>query len=312
VGTPTLTVTPPGPATWRQLCVLAFDDADGDGARQLDERLLPGVTLRLTHGPSGAFVTWTTDGANDPDHCWAGLADGNYTLKPVEMPRGFVATGLVERTFNVPFTVSSVQYEFGAYDTTRPTPTVPPTPIPTPSATQTAPATPTSAGSSTAPPSPTVRPTTTPQPTVDGPNGQVCVGVYRDGDASGFREGVEPYLADHRVSIAADGGVEVRALQSLATEPVCSRLAPGVYHVAVQPVPGWEPTTVQEQAILLTSDDHILLEFGRHRRGGAVYLPFAAASPGGGPAARNVAPAIGSGPNGGPTNARRPAQRSTL
>jgi hypothetical protein len=68
---------------------------------------------------------------------------------------------------------------------------------------------------------------------------------------------------------------------SLATEPVCSRLQPSVYHVAVLQAPGWEPTTVQEQAVLLTNSDNMLVEFGRRRRGGVAYIPLASTQRGG-------------------------------
>ena len=70
----------------------AFDDRDGDGRRGAAERFLAGVTVRLLHRPSGAFVSWTTDGQNDPDYCWNGLSDGDYVLTVVLAPLGYVVT----------------------------------------------------------------------------------------------------------------------------------------------------------------------------------------------------------------------------
>ena len=99
---PTVLASPTatGPANQRQVCVVAFQDQDGDGLRGIDERFLAGVILRLTHLPSGVFDTWTTDGANDPDHCWSALIDGAYRLEAQSLPPGLVASGQRERLFH--------------------------------------------------------------------------------------------------------------------------------------------------------------------------------------------------------------------
>jgi hypothetical protein len=257
---PTDTPTPEGPRIGRQVCLLAFEDADGDGRRQYPERLLPGVTIRLTHHASGAFLSWTTDGANEPDHCWAGLTDGAYTLRVDELPRDYVATGLVSRNFEVPFTVASVQYEFGAHH--GPVPTVAPPPTLQPA-------------TATASPSPTTRPTPTPQPTVTGPAGDVCLAVYHDRNGDGFRDEDERYLLDARMAVRNEAGDVVRGLLSEAGGPVCSTLRPGVYTAEASVVPGWEATSVQTQPVLLTVGDRVVVEFGQRQssRLHTIYLP---------------------------------------
>ncbi len=140
---PTRTVAaPPGTATsGRQLCVLAFDDRDGDTMRDVGERLLPGVTIQLTHRRSGAFVSRTTDGANVPDYCWDGLTDGGYDLTVTALPGGYEASGASERRTTVPLAVSPALFEFGARQRTTPTSRPTASPTPSPGATEVGPAT---------------------------------------------------------------------------------------------------------------------------------------------------------------------------
>ncbi len=119
----------------RTLCVLAWDDADGDGSRDPHERLLRGLTVTLTHLPSAAYVRRTTDGANDPDYCWAGLSDGAYKLSLTGLPDGYEATTAVERSLEIPFPFSPVSFAFGAREAARPT--TPAAPSETPHASST-------------------------------------------------------------------------------------------------------------------------------------------------------------------------------
>jgi hypothetical protein len=257
---PTDTATPEGPFIGRQVCLVAFVDADANGQRAMNERLLAGVTIRLTHVDSGAFLSWTTDATNLPDHCWAGLIDGQYRLRAVELPPGYVSTGLAERTFHAPFTIESVLYEFGAHFGPVPTQTEPP-PAASPTPTVT--------------PIPTVRPSPTAQPTVSGPSGELCLAVYHDASGDGFRDAGERYLEDVRMRIRADGGTPVRELLSV-NGLVCSRLAVGVYMAEADLAPGREPSSVQHQTVLLTLDDRVAVEFGQKitSRGAQIYLPF--------------------------------------
>jgi hypothetical protein len=61
-----------------QVCVLAFNDCNGDGQQTADESLLTGAAFTLSDS-SGPKETYTTDGANEP-HCFADLPSGSYQL----------------------------------------------------------------------------------------------------------------------------------------------------------------------------------------------------------------------------------------
>lgn len=263
VGTPTdvPSATPIGGARGRQACITAFDDRDGDGSRSPDERFIAGLTVQLTHIASGAFVTWTTDGANDPDFCWNGLVDGQYTIAITERPRGMIASGPTEYRFDVPMESTSITFEFGVRSADAPTalPTDPPTA--TPSAL------------------PTLRPTPTPLPTVVGPQGTLCAIAFSDIDANGFDDPGEPLIEDASIRIEDEHRSAVRALMSRSDGAVCVPLAAGVYYVSSEPVTGYEATTSIAEVVLLTDGDVRNVRFGWHRRiapnGSGIYLPFA-------------------------------------
>jgi hypothetical protein len=238
--------------------VVAFVDTDGDGGRDVDERFLAGVTLRLTHVRSGAFINRTTDGTNDPDYCWDGLINGDYSLGLVTLPAGYQATGPTERHFTVPFPGPPAHYSFGSRR--GPAPTASPTPPPTLAPTDT--------------PAPTA--TATEAPTVTGPAGDLCVTVFHDRDASRFPEAGEALLADRRVTVLDEDRQPAREVLSRADGPVCMRLAVGVYYARTSPAPGWVATTAEEQAALVTQNGAQALAFGqrRTREPGQVYLPL--------------------------------------
>jgi hypothetical protein len=73
------------------VCVLAFNDQNGDTIYQAEsEALVPNVTLSLvgTNGPGG---TYTTDGLNEP-YCFENLQPGNYVLRQ-SPPEGYQISG---------------------------------------------------------------------------------------------------------------------------------------------------------------------------------------------------------------------------
>lgn len=244
------TATPSGPADQRQVCVLAFDDADGDGRRGHEERFLAGVTLRLTHERSGVFDTWTTDGANDPDHCWSGLVDGDYSLRVVGLPHGLVSSGADRLSFAVPFPGPPRSYAFGARRADLPTPTQAPTPspIPTPS------------------PSPSA------EPTVAGPSGQICLGIFEDPDRDGFRGPEEVWLSGVETRVLDEARQPVREIVSRAEGPLCLRLPVGIYYAAAVPPTGWLVTTPGEVPVLLSEGVRRDAAFGL--AGAQVHLPM--------------------------------------
>ena len=257
--------TATGPANQRQVCVVAFQDQDGDGLRGIDERFLAGVILRLTHLPSGVFDTWTTDGANDPDHCWSALIDGAYRLEAQSLPPGLVASGQRERLFTVPFPGQPALYAFGARPPATATPTPPSTPKP----------------SATLWPSPSPSPTDTPPPTVTGPSGQICAAVFEDRNGDGRQNG-EPYLAGQVLEVLANADRSVlRRLRSRSDGPVCVALPVGVFLVRAEAVPGAVATTPQELLVGLLSDgSRREAAFGWQwpERAGRIWLPMSLTS----------------------------------
>lgn len=261
--TPSATAT--GPADQRQVCVVAFVDSNGNGGREPEERFLAGVTVRLTHIRSGAFISRTTEGANDPDYCWDGLINGEYSLAAVSLPAGYQSTGRGGWEFTVPFPGAPAHYELGARQGPPSTPTpdasISPAPTTTPAPSATALAT----------------DTATPQPTVEGPAGELCLAVFHDRQGSGFPEPGQPLLADIRVLVRDEAGSDVRAIQSRSEAPVCLRLRVGVYFAQAMLAPGWIATSAEVQAVLVTLDGRQAVFFGQRpaRDLGVVYLPFA-------------------------------------
>ncbi len=270
VGTSEATITPvPGGTGGRQVCVIAFEDADGDTVRNEGERFLAGVTVRLRHEDSGAFVTWTTDGANDPDFCWAGLADGTYSLRLMELPRDFAASGAAEFRVEVPLTVGSVTYAFGAR----------PAGVPTATPTARVTSTPRSTETPTRRPTPRATSTPTAQPTVVGPSGEVCVTVWHDRDGSGFHDPGERLVADLRVEIASQpDGEAKRAVLTRADEAVCSRLPTGVWHVRLEDPTPWRIRGDAASAVLLPEGARADVSFAVEPSDHRIALPFALSS----------------------------------
>ena len=252
--------TPLGGVQGRQACVVAYDDRNGDGARSPSERFVAGVTVRLTHIVSGAFVTWTTDGANDPDFCWNGLTDGSYTLEITELPLGIIGSGIAEHGFDVPMAEASITFDFGVRSADAPT------------------AVPTEPATSTPTPPPTPRPTPTALPTVDGPSGTVCAIVYSDVNANGFDDPGEPLIADIMLTIEDEARRPSRTLLSRSDDGLCVPLPAGVYYVTVADVPDHVSTTPREEVVLLTAGDVRNVRFGWHSQftadGTRILLPF--------------------------------------
>jgi hypothetical protein len=275
--TPTASATATGPAEQRQVCLIAFDDVDGDGLRGPAERFLPNVTVRLAHLASGAFVTWTTDGQNDPDYCWSGLTDGAYAIETVQLPLGYVAGGPASYRFDVPFPGEPAVFGFALRKPATPTPTAPPSA----GATSTA-IGPTPPRNGTATPAVTLTPSITPspteQPTVTGPSGEICVAAFVDADRSGDRQPGEAFLRDVLVTVRDVERREVRGLRTVERGAVCSRLPAGVYYVAVAPGAVLPLTTPREVAVLLTAQQRHIVEFGlgASRPATDIFIPVAA------------------------------------
>ncbi len=62
-----------------QICVLAFDDQNGNGVRDADEPLLSGVGFTLADA-NGVKGSYKSDGNSEP-YCFGSLAAGAYTVQ---------------------------------------------------------------------------------------------------------------------------------------------------------------------------------------------------------------------------------------
>ncbi len=72
-----------------QVCVQAFDDANGNALRDADEKALAGVGFTLADD-SGVKGTYSTDGVSEP-YCFGALAAGAYTVR-AKAPAGYEST----------------------------------------------------------------------------------------------------------------------------------------------------------------------------------------------------------------------------
>jgi hypothetical protein len=62
-----------------QICVLAFDDQNGNGVREADEPLLAGVSFTLAD-TTKVKDSYKTDGNSEP-HCFSDLVPAQYTVQ---------------------------------------------------------------------------------------------------------------------------------------------------------------------------------------------------------------------------------------
>ncbi len=72
-----------------QVCVQAFDDTNGNAARDADEKSLAGVGFTLSDD-SGVKGSYSTDGVSEP-YCFGKLAAGSYTVR-AKAPIGYEST----------------------------------------------------------------------------------------------------------------------------------------------------------------------------------------------------------------------------
>lgn len=136
VNTPTLTSTPtptvtPTPVTG-SICVLSFEDPNGNGQRDLGEGLLSGAVFTISDG-GRALDSYSSDGINEP-YCFHGLELGSYFVSELN-PAGYESTTSDNR--NVALSGGlRVEIEFGNRLMPSPTatPTVTASPSPTPAA----------------------------------------------------------------------------------------------------------------------------------------------------------------------------------
>ena len=117
--TPTQTITPtplPGVSGTAEICVLVYDDVNGDGLRQATENAIPGAALSLTNSEGTFSQTLTT--AINPDAtayqgmCFMDIPPGKYSVSAAA-PDGYNPT--INLTSSVEVTPGDVSYvDFGA------------------------------------------------------------------------------------------------------------------------------------------------------------------------------------------------------
>ncbi|MEA3345334.1 MAG: SdrD B-like domain-containing protein [Chloroflexota bacterium] len=120
--TPTPTPTPTPPVG--SLCVLAYEDLDGDGQWDAEERLLAGRRIRLLDKEGNLLAEHVTDGQSEP-YCFQGLAPGVYQL----VKQTLVGGGTVSMQAAV---VGGKRLTLNFGEQAPPTPTSEPTITPTP------------------------------------------------------------------------------------------------------------------------------------------------------------------------------------
>jgi len=84
--TPTYTPAPSVGA----LCVLVYNDSNGNGARDSSETRLAGAQITVKNSNNQVVGSWTTDGINEP-RCFTNLPPGPYTVTEINPPN-YVST----------------------------------------------------------------------------------------------------------------------------------------------------------------------------------------------------------------------------
>jgi len=129
----TPTTTPIATPATGSICVLVYNDLNGNGLLDLSEPLLAGATITITNY-SGAFVgVYTTDVVHEP-YCFTGLAPDTYQVKEQNLP-GYPSSTTPD-IWTVPLSAgSAVTIAFGDQAPPTSTPTATPITQGTPTAT---------------------------------------------------------------------------------------------------------------------------------------------------------------------------------
>jgi CSLREA domain-containing protein len=132
VGTTTVTfaptATPTATLATGNICVLVYNDLNGNGLRDPGEPLLPGVTITVTNS-SGVVGIYTTNGVNEP-HCFTGLPPDTYTVRE-QNPPGYPISTMPDTWAATLSPGATVTVAFGDQALPTPTPTRTPTATPT-------------------------------------------------------------------------------------------------------------------------------------------------------------------------------------
>jgi len=225
--TATPTTTPTATSAVGALCVLVYNDLNGNKSRDAGEPLLSGAVITVTNSQGITVGTWTTNGTEP--YCFY-LPAATYTVLETD-PLGYASTTPNVATAVV--TSGLVTYvDFG--DKLAPTAT------------------------------PTLTPTFTPTSTPTTPSnlGALCVLVYNDLANYGTRDVGEPLLTGAMITVTNSTGVVVSTWTTNGTEPHCFQLPPGNYTVTEQNPTGYVSTTSDTVTSLVLTGYSTIVEFG--------------------------------------------------
>ena len=135
---PTSTPTPkPTPTPWPTftptpvtgtICVVAFEDHNGNGVQDPADGRLSGALITVSN-ERGLVEEYVTNGFDEP-HCFRGLSPGHYFVSEVN-PGGYRSTTHDDWGVSV-VDVAKIHVAFGDYSPQEATPTPRPTPTPLP------------------------------------------------------------------------------------------------------------------------------------------------------------------------------------
>ncbi len=281
--TPTPTATPfPG-----SLCVLAFNDANGNIWRDPGEGLLAAAAITVYDQTLVAVAQYVTDGVHEP-RCFA-LPPGAYYVQETDPP-GYGSTGpswwavglLSQGTVTVAFADRS------STATATPTPTATATASATASPTRTSTATVTLTATLTpmvtATATSTVTPTATPTATAIPPTVPVYRvvdgSVWQDDNRDGLRQPGEAAMVGILVTLRSAGasGRMTQVEQQTTTDANgyyrFADVAAGAYLLSVPAMAGLWPTTELQIQVSVSTNSAVRADFGYYRPPVWRYMPL--------------------------------------
>lgn len=96
--TPLLPTASPAPGTGT-LCILLFNDVNGDAIRQEDEVVIPDGAISVNNRSGSVSLTITTQPGTDP-YCFEDVVEGEYTIS-VAVPEGYNPTTTTNYTLQL-------------------------------------------------------------------------------------------------------------------------------------------------------------------------------------------------------------------
>ena len=262
--TPTATHTPtPKPGN---LCVLAFEDGNGNLVRDAGEALLAGAGIAVRDVNLAPVTQYTTDGVHEPK-CFS-LPPATYYVQETDPP-GYISSG--PNWYGVDLlSQAGVTLAFADQPGAG---TATPTSSATPTATYTPTTTRTSTPTRTPTPSPT--PTFSPSPYPGSIEGFVWEDVNRDGQ----QQAGEPAIAGVKVVLSPLGramavGLDAETLTDAAGFYRFLNVSSGEYVLTLPEMAGFWPTTGFVTTVRANPTTAVRADFGYYRPPSWQFLPL--------------------------------------